>query len=277
LFARDLTGERFGMLTVQGVTNQRKNKCYVWECLCDCGNTTYLTTSALNSGNSQSCGCYNYNAIDLTGQRFGRLVVMKLSDIRKGKRNIRLWKCQCDCGKTAYVRSSSLRRGHTTSCGCYINEKQFVDLTGRKVGRLTVLKLSDTKLGKSIAWDCLCDCGNKTKVRMGCLKNETTKSCGCYGREINIKSLKSVSAKNYIENTSIRALGGKIRANNSSGTTGVSYDKSRQKWCALIGFKKKTYILGRYEKLDNAIKARKKAEDSLHGDFLEWYKNEYKS
>jgi len=265
------------MLTVQGVTSQRKNKCYVWECLCDCGKTTYQTTSALNSGNSKSCGCYSYNFIDLTGQRFGRLVVVKLSDLKTGKRNQKLWECQCDCGKTAYVTSHSLRKGYTTSCGCYISIKQFVDLTGRKVGRLTVLKLSDTKLGKSIAWDCLCDCGKMTKVRMDGLKYETTKSCGCYGREINIKSLKAVSDKRHIEGTYIPALGGKIRANNVSGTTGVSYDSSRNMWCAAIVFKKKTYHLGRYKKKDDAIKARKEAEDRLHGDFLEWYQNEYNS
>ena len=110
---------------------------------------------------------------------------------------------------------------------------------------------------------------------MGCLKTETTKSCGCYGREINIKSLKAVSDKNHIEGTYIPALGGKIRANNTNGITGVTYDKSRKKWSATIGFKKKTYNLGRYKKKSDAIKERKKAENELHGDFLEWYQKEY--
>ena len=110
---------------------------------------------------------------------------------------------------------------------------------------------------------------------MGCLKNETTKSCGCYGREINIKSLKAVSDKNHIENTYIPALGGKLRANNTSGRTGVCLDSSRKVWCASIGFKKKTYHLGRYKDKADAIKARKDAENELHGNFLEWYRTEH--
>ena len=275
LFKRDLTGERFGMLTVKGVSDQRKNRCYVWECVCDCGNTVYLATNALNSGNSQSCGCFQYNRIDLVGERFGKLVVLGMSDKRTGKRNKPLWECQCDCGNKTYVMSSSLRRGHTQSCGCINRTRQFVDLTGRKVGRLTVLKLSDTKLGKSIAWDCLCDCGKMTKVRMGCLKEGTTKSCGCWAKEKNTRDLKAYHERNHVENTFLTALGGHLRANNKSGTTGVSFRESINKWSASIGFQKKTYQLGVFKEKEAAISARKEAEERLHNNFLEWYQQEY--
>jgi len=263
------------MLTVIGVTNQRKNRCYVWECLCDCGKTTYFTTNVLNSGKTKSCECYQYNAIDITGERFGKLVVIGKSDKKTGKRNKPLWECKCDCGNTAYVTSSSLRRGMTKSCGCINKTRQFVDLTGLRVGRLTVLKLSDTKLGKSIAWDCLCDCGNMTKVRMGCLKKGTTKSCGCWGREKNARDLKAYHERNHVENTFIPALGGLLRANNISGTTGVAFREATNKWTASIGFQRKTYRLGTFREKEDAIAARKEAEKKLHGNFLEWYKETY--
>jgi hypothetical protein len=54
--------------------------------------------------------------IDLTGYRFGRLVVLAYvsSDRRQGTR----WQCQCDCGQMRIVRGKDLRRGFTRSCGC---------------------------------------------------------------------------------------------------------------------------------------------------------------
>lgn len=53
---------------------------------------------------------------DLTGQRFGRLVVLSIAG-RSKQRNV-LWLCQCDCGNTHIVNSPSLVDGKTRSCGC---------------------------------------------------------------------------------------------------------------------------------------------------------------
>ena len=58
-----------------------------------------------------------------------------------------------------------------------------IDLSGRKFGRLAVLKIHGHK-GKRLTYECLCDCG-KTHVAVGeNLRDGTTKSCGCYRREI---------------------------------------------------------------------------------------------
>lgn len=61
-------------------------------------------------------------SLDLTGQRFGRLVALKKSERTDARRNT-WWICQCDCGKIAEVRTVCLRRGTTKSCGCYNSEK----------------------------------------------------------------------------------------------------------------------------------------------------------
>lgn len=54
------------------------------------------------------------NMTDITGQRFGKLIAIK-----PFKKNGRIyWECVCDCGNTADVYGTSLRNGHTTSCGC---------------------------------------------------------------------------------------------------------------------------------------------------------------
>ena len=63
----------------------------------------------------------------------------------------------------------------------------FIDLTGIKSGRLTVLNLSHIRVtpkGKKLPyWKCLCSCGKKTIVWGGALRHGTTKSCGCYKAE----------------------------------------------------------------------------------------------
>lgn len=57
--------------------------------------------------------------IDLTGQRYGRLTVIK-RDGTKGHEPT--WLCRCDCGNERVVIGADLRKGNTTSCGCYAKE-----------------------------------------------------------------------------------------------------------------------------------------------------------
>jgi hypothetical protein len=52
--------------------------------------------------------------MDMTGQRFGRLVVLNYSH----SKNAAFWKCQCDCGQITIVRGATLRYGTAKSCGC---------------------------------------------------------------------------------------------------------------------------------------------------------------
>ena len=62
-------------------------------------------------------------AIDLTGQKFGRLTVIRQIIYTEGQRKGKTyWFCQCDCGKIAITSRNSLMGGHTTSCGCYRSE-----------------------------------------------------------------------------------------------------------------------------------------------------------
>src|SRR5258708_32371608 len=55
--------------------------------------------------------------LDLTGHRFGRLVVTDYEP------ETRRWACICDCGDVATVPGGSLRGGRTASCGCYRRER----------------------------------------------------------------------------------------------------------------------------------------------------------
>ena len=62
---------------------------------------------------------------DLSGQRFGRLVVVNRAKnfICSSGREITMWHCVCDCGVEKDVASTSLVNGATTSCGCWNYEQ----------------------------------------------------------------------------------------------------------------------------------------------------------
>lgn len=58
--------------------------------------------------------------IDLTGQKFGRLTVIKYMGLDKNHKST--WLCRCECGNEKIIRKSDLTSGNTKSCGCYIKE-----------------------------------------------------------------------------------------------------------------------------------------------------------
>lgn len=53
----DITGQKFGRLTVSGFAGKSNDRQYMWLCDCDCGNTVIVRGYSLRSGNTQSCGC----------------------------------------------------------------------------------------------------------------------------------------------------------------------------------------------------------------------------
>lgn len=114
-------GDTFGLWTVTGeriAGSKRLKRKPTIPCKCRCGTERNVTIYYLRKGLSQSCGCHNPAAIiDLTGQKFGRLTVIKQSvKIARGG-NIK-WECVCDCGKAISTTSYSLRIKNTKSCGC---------------------------------------------------------------------------------------------------------------------------------------------------------------
>ena len=181
---KDLTGLRFGKLLVIELYGKNKYGQYLWKCLCDCGNITYVIASRLITGRTLSCGCLSRERaslsrkIDLVGQRFGRLVVLREAGRRNGSV---LWECICDCGNITYVTSSDLRYGSVKSCGCYkidkLIERSAYDLVGQVFNRLTVKRLAYSGNGR--VWECECACGNIVYVTTGDLISGHTQSCGC--------------------------------------------------------------------------------------------------
>lgn len=139
--------------------------------------------------------------IDLTNQKFGRLTVLYKDDSRKTSSGS-YWKCRCDCGKEVSVRSLSLRNGDIQSCGCYRRDKlkqlKTENLAGQRFGLLTVIKQVDNKNGRT-AWECECDCGNKTIVTAHDLKSHHTQSCGCQHQSLGELEIATILDKNNIQ------------------------------------------------------------------------------
>lgn len=125
-------------------------------------------------------------ALDLAGQKFGRLTVIERTG-HAGKKV--LWRCECDCGGEISRPTNTLTSGVTKSCGCLINRPKpsgwniRIDLTGQSFGRLTVVGPIGLGSNRAFIWHCICDCGNECDVRTGNLRAGTTQSCGCLQKD----------------------------------------------------------------------------------------------
>lgn len=172
----DLTGKTFGKWTI--VKRENTSKGGKWVCRCDCGNYAIVGTYDLKNGKSTNCGCSRVE--DFKRKRFGKWIVIKRDKV--SKKEVR-WICKCDCGTVKSVSSNSLKKGTSTNCGC----ERFVDLSGKRFGKLLVLKRANpiiSNSGKTVQmWKCRCDCGNEVTVRHNCLQSGHTTSCGCYHKE----------------------------------------------------------------------------------------------
>lgn len=142
-----------------------------------------------------------------------------------------------------------------------------------KYNMLTVLSLHHIDKSQKY-YECLCDCGNKTIVVGSKIKNGHTKSCGCLKRKVLIERNKTQSIsdkhlKNAVkmgtnsgERIRREQMNGKIRPNNSSGVTGVSYDKYMKCWVARLCYRNKFYRV-RCSTFKQAVAERKKLEEQL--------------
>lgn len=257
---QDHTGKRFGKLTVLEYDSAKQK----WKCLCECGNITYKTTGHLNA-NAVSCGCIQKQ--DLTGKRFGKLTVLCKSDNQRRKAT--MWRCQCDCGNICEKPTGELNSGFATSCGC--SWRQPAVQEAQKYGRLTAIHATEQRRGKSVVWECLCDCGNTVLARATMLASGHTTSCGCVKRELDEqKDFKKILT--YTDDTCIEFAKdiGKPRSNTSSDTGVRGVILKDGKYQAQIKFRKKRYYLGRFSRLEDAVEARRRAEMRVE-EYVEEY------
>jgi hypothetical protein len=125
VYKKDVTGQKFGRLTVVRFSHKDpKFGRSMWECLCECGNTTIVAIQGLSAGSTRSCGCLTNEARirkckarfqDQTGKKFGRLTAIQ----HLGSRNKKVWYLfRCECGTEKEISINHVKSGRTVSCGC---------------------------------------------------------------------------------------------------------------------------------------------------------------
>jgi len=124
----DLTGRRYGRLTVLRLDKHLESGKTSWFCQCDCGNQCVVTAYSLHYNKRKSCGCLHREteaaeADDLTGRIFGRLTVVESAKPLDSKSPAQ-YLCRCQCGTEIRVSADRLTQGLYKSCGCVRQERQ---------------------------------------------------------------------------------------------------------------------------------------------------------
>ena len=226
--------------------------------------------------------------IDLTGQKFGKLTVVKRVEDRicPSGQHIVQWLCKCDCDNQnlVIVQGSHLKTKHTTSCGCL--QKEMASLSNKKyntydlsgeygIGYTTkgepfYFDLEDYDLIKDYCWLI----GNQGYVST-CVESESQWlhmhrliiQTDNIVDHINHKKFDNRKRNLRISTCSQNCMNKKILTRNTSGVTGVGWVKTKHQWRARITVGYKEIHLGYFDKFEDAVKARKTAEDKYFGEF----------
>ena len=157
------------------LNKNNKNKAVFFHCQCHCGKE--FDTRQQNIKKIKSCGCSRNNlkqkGKQAIGEKYGRLTIIGVDEERTaaknkdGKHGGLFVMCKCECGNIKSYHYGSVKSGHTISCGCskINNPKNMHDLTGKKFGRLTVVRRdierdSSANRKGNVHWLCKCNCGN---------------------------------------------------------------------------------------------------------------------
>jgi hypothetical protein len=186
------------------------------------------------------------------------------------------------------VSASSLITKNTRSCGCLIKEVQHE--RGKSMRILNTYDLTgDYGIGYTLKNEEFyfdLEDYNKIKDYTWYLNKSGYTMTTVYGKVIFMHNLvmnppenKQVDHIYHNTNDSRKenlricetyenAINKIMQSNNTSGVVGVSWCKTKEKWAAYINYNKKRYSLGRYTNFEDAVKARKEAEEKYHGEFV---------
>lgn len=261
-----MQNENAGLWMILGpyITTSKGEKKYL--CRCECGTERYVLERSLRYGGSKSCGCLaRRNATEkiehkLKGRVFDDLEVIDKAE-KKERNGGTWWVCRCSCGNIIEVPGTLLVTGRKTHCGCKSEPEYYtVDISERKFDRLTAkYPLLERDDKGSVIWHCVCECGNEVDLSYNVLMYSEIRSCGCWKKE---RESHLSDFLTHVDGTSLDMIKSKkLPSDNTSGFKGVYFQKG--KWLAKIVFQKKQYHLGQYDRIEDAVKARKDAESLL--------------
>lgn len=217
--------------------------------------------------------------IDLTGKRFGALVVLRPAAGDERQYGRPTWICRCDCGKECAVLGDYLRRGIRTSCGCRAGVAakrrgkpeniEHKDYTGITFGELTGVR----RLGCD-RWLWRCSCGREKAIRPSLVQTGEIVSCGHVLRETARKKITEDNVLGHVDGTSLSVIRGimrgTVRSTNTTGVTGVQVVRVRgeTRYKVRITYQRKEHNLGTFSRLEDAAAARKAAEKEYFDEAL---------
>lgn len=300
----DLTGKTFGRLTVLKENGRNKQGQVLWLCECSCSEKTLVNvcTTNLNIGRTKSCGCLKRekaivsgkNKVKyLKGKQFGRLTVLERCGSNKHKKA--LWKCICCCNEKNIVITTggSLRNGSVKSCGCLRKETVSKITMNRKLfnkfrfdydnniaigytnntNHEFIIDLDDYNKIKDYTWH-ESDKGyvfttmkgkhvylHRFILNMGEYTYDNTVDHIYHNTFDNRKSQLRKATQSQ------QSMNQGVQHNNTSGVTGLSWNKKLNKWHVSICVNGKNLYLGVYSNIEDAISIRKQAEKKYFKEY----------
>ncbi len=168
---------------------------------------------------------------------FGRLTAKEI--VRHDPKKGAIWRCECECGGEKEVPAAYLLNKKTQSCGClaekHITELNRQDITNERFDRLVAIRPTDHRdASGSVIWECKCDCETIVYYSVNMLRQGRVHSCGCLYNETRQDCV--MARKDIADHTSISSLvaSKKLMKSNTSGYTGVYFDKLSERWNAYI-------------------------------------------
>lgn len=272
-----------------------KTKDKYWMCQCKCGTIKPVSGRMLRTNKSKCCGCKRdgINRIDLTNKIIGDVKVIKevykKEFIYKNAQYKRYyWLCKCKCGNEFIAETSQLNMRKKTDCGCMKGER--LSKAKRKCNTYKFnedyISVFDENYNEFyIDFDDL----DKIKNRYWYKTNEGyiisrinhTKSFTILHRflleieeltEFEVDHINHIKYDNRKENLRIctssqNKMNIGLRRNNTSGVTGVNWQKNMCMWRVRIKKNRVEIALGFYKYFDDAVQARKRAEKIYFGEY----------
>lgn len=240
--------------------------------------------------------------LNLKGKTFGGLTVLERADdyiYPDGRKRVQ-WLCECDCElKTRLiVKANDLRSGHTKSCGCLQKEitadrnrieskkyNRYEDHGSYMIGYTFkdepfYFDAEDFDKVKDICW-----CKNEKGYIIGLLNGTPVKMhrivMDCTDRKSDVDHIGGILTRNNNRKYNLRITtrsqnveNQRVRSTNTSGVTGVCWNKKLNKWVSGIMVQGKKIHLGYFIEFDDAVKARKEAEKKYFKEYSYDYSQE---
>lgn len=276
-----------------------------WHCKCQCGTECDKSSQYLRSNKYASCGSCIPRKIrldhkNLVGCKFGRLTVIEIDlekrqqqfedNKNKKKKNYKIyWKCLCECNNTVSVREDHLKEGRILSCGCYQKEivktvvppknwktNETIEIDGYLLikasneDRYIKIDKEDYEKVKDYCW-CISNGyavapirGEKNKfIRM----HRIIMNCGDDEEYLTIDHINHDTIDNRKNNLRIATDAENSWNSASSHNSGIKYNENLDKWNVFIFYKLQKINLGVFDRYDEALEIRDKAEKVFYDEF----------